>query len=716
MTNAAVDSPLWYRVSDLRLRLRAHVRVQRRAGGGGEVWHLLIDPHTGRFHRVNREAYEFVGRINGRDSVGALWSHVHTLLGEAALTQDDVLRLLAQLADAELIAADALPDLNALLGNKRQRERRQTLAAANPLAFKVPLFDPTPLLDAMLPVGRWLFSGWGLAAWLMLVLTALGVALNHAEVLRHAFAAETASPALLLTIWLAYPVVKLIHEFGHALAVRVWGGEVKEIGITLMALTPVPYVDASAATQFARRHKRIVVSAAGIMVELAIAACALGVWMASSASEVQRIAVAVMWLCGLSTLLFNANPLLRFDGYFMLSDALDAPNLGQRADGVLLAMLQRFLGLRGVVSPADSKRQAAWMGAYSVASLAYRWLVGLAVVIWLHESHPLLALVAALWMLWGLVARPCWRAARCLLWDARLNGQRTRAIGLSLAAAGMALMLIGVAPAPLVTVQQGVVWLPENAVLRVPSDGTLQALHQTAGAKVEPGSLVANFENLDLASERETVHAHAVALDVKYYDAMLSDPMHARQIGEERQAAQAQIERLDERLAALALRAGARGTLVLPRAGEREGHFFAQGSELGYVLPDEPLLVKVALTEAQAALVRGHTREVSVRLAASTGDVQPGVIERDTPAATRELPTPALGSSAGGPIAVDPADAQGRTAAAPVVIFDVRVPGLRADHMGMRAWVRFEHDSEPLLLQWARALRQLFLRSLGSHE
>lgn len=715
--NAAdvVDSPLWYRVSELRPRLRGHVRIQRREARG-QTWYLLIDPNTGRFHRVNRAAYEFVGRINGRDTVGQLWSHVHERLGESAPTQGDVVQLLSQLAQAELISADALPEFGAFLKAKRKRELEKKLAAVNPLAFKVPLFDPSRGLNALQPVSRALFTVWGLFAWLALTLLGLGFAVAHAEALTHAVKTHSLSTGFLISMWVAYPFVKLIHEFGHAMAVRVWGGQVKEIGITLMLLTPVPYVDASAATQFAQRHRRVLVGAVGIMVELAIAALALFVWLAASAPWLQQGALAVMLLCSLSTVVFNANPLARFDGYYVLSDLLEVPNLARRANAVVTGFVTRLLGAAPAAPAASTPTETAMLAAYSIAAYAYRWVVGLAIVSWLHESYPLLAAAVALLLLWGLVVWPAWRGFGYLLWDARLNGKRTRAMGIGASFAMALVVALGVVPAPSVTVQQGVVWLPEHAVIRVPTDGTLTALHAKAGEHVRAGTTIAAFENLELASEREAAYAKQVQLDVQYYEAMLIDPLRAQQLAAERATVQTEVTRLDERLATLSVAARIDGTLVLPRSQESDGHFYAQGRELGYVLPNEPVLVKVALTEAQAALVRAGSAQVGVRLADRHGTVHRGRIERETPGITRELPSAALGASAGGPIATDPGDKTGRRTLQPVTLVDVRLDELRSAPMGMRAWVRFEHTGEPLVAQWARALRQLFLRSLGARQ
>jgi putative peptide zinc metalloprotease protein len=713
----SLHSPLWYRVAELRPRLRPHVRVQRREAQG-QVWMMLIDPGTGRFHRLDAAAWRFVGRINGRDTVQRLWQAAHEELGEAAPSQQEAIALLSQMARADLIAADACPDLPALLGQQALQRRRRRIAAANPLAFKLPLANPARLLDALNPATRWLFTPWGLLLWLTWVLLGAATALNNAAPLGQALRLQSTSPALLLTLWLAYPVVKGLHELGHALAVRAFGGSVREVGLTLLFLTPVPYVDASAATGFAQRRRRMAVSAVGIMVELGLATLALLVWQASSSAALQQTALAVVLLCGLSTVVFNANPLMRFDGYYLLCDALEQPNLAQRASVVLQAGLQRLLGLGPLAASAGtaSGRETALLAGYGLAALAWRVVVSLGLLVWLQGTVPLLALALAAGLVFTLLLRPAWRALHFLLWDARLSGRRWRALMHAGALAGLAVLLLGGVPAPQVTVQQGVVWLPDQAVLRVPTAGTLEQLSQDDDATVQAGQAVATLDSLELRNEREALQARAVRLDTEYYEAMLDDPAKAQRLAAERDAARGQLAVLDERIGQLTLRAGTSGRLLLPRTAEREGHYLPQGSEIGYVLNGEPLLVKLALTEAQAALVREHTTEVSVRIAGRLDEVLPGRIEREQPGATRQLPSAVLGSAQGGPIAVDPADASGRTAAQPVTVLDVRVPQLPAELVGQRAWVRLQHPGEPLARQAWRALRQLFLRSLGARQ
>ena len=716
-----LDHPLWHRVADLHPRLRAHVRVQRRVARG-ERWFLLIDPDSGQFHRVTASAWALVGRLDGRHNLDTLWHQVHGELGEAAPTQSEVLQMLAQLRDADLLAMDTLPDVQALQRTRTQQQRQRVLASVNPLSFKVPLLNPSRMLDVLMPLARALFSAWGLLAWAAWTLWALVLAVGDADALAHAVRTQGNSSALLWSMWLAYPVVKAVHEFAHALAVRVWGGEVREMGINLMMLTPVPYVDASAATGFAQRRRRMGVDAAGILAELAIGAAAFQVWHAASQPEVQQVALAVMLLCTVSTVLFNANPLMRFDGYHLLSDALDVPNLHTRTREAWAGVALRALGLPTHTegAQATASGRVALLG-YGAAAMVYRWAVGFGLVLWLHESHPWLALGVLLLLGAGMVVKPLGQALRFLVLDTRLSGRRAGVWVRSAAAAGVLVAAVMALPAPLVSLQQGVVWLPEQALLRVPTGGQIDTLHAARGDTVVPGQVIATLSNLALQEEQLQAAARRTKLDVELFQALLSDPAKAQRLSSERAAIDAQLARLLERQQALTVRALAGGTLSLPREADDTGRHYAQGSVLGQVIDaTQPPLVKVALTEAQAARLRDSgLQRAEVRLAMDPQTTLVGHVERTTPQATQQLPSAVLGSAQGGPIATDPQDPQGERTLQPVTVIDVRLDASAdtarlSQVLGMRAWVRLDHGSEPLLTQGLRALRQLFLRSLGA--
>ncbi|MGH8675601.1 MAG: hypothetical protein ACREVG_14985, partial [Burkholderiales bacterium] len=242
-------SPLWYRVSDLRPRLRASVRVQRQRHRD-QVWHRLTDETSGRAVRLNAAAFRFIGRLDGRYTTSQVWDALLEADGESVLTQDEAIRVMGQLNSAGLLQCELTPDLERLFRQQRRHARRKRWSELNPLAVRVRLFNPSDFLARFDPWLKRLFHPATFGCWLVVVLIAAAFAANRWSELVADAAAHFESPRALLIAWCAYPLLKALHELAHALAVRRWGGAVTDVGFTLFVVVPVPYVDASAASAF----------------------------------------------------------------------------------------------------------------------------------------------------------------------------------------------------------------------------------------------------------------------------------------------------------------------------------------------------------------------------------------------------------------------------------------------------------------------------------
>jgi putative peptide zinc metalloprotease protein len=298
---------------------------------------------SGRHHRFSPVANHLLALMDGDRTVEEIWDAINTYLGDDAPTQGEMIQLLARLHVAEVMVCDTLPDTEELFERFTQHARsimRQRMSS--PLYVRVPLIDPDAFLERWLHVVRPLFTRVGLALWLGMVGLATLAAARHWPELLDAGAERFIDPRQLLLLVITYPVVKAIHEFGHAFATKVWGGPVHEMGVTFLVFMPIPYVDASSASAFGDKRKRMLVGAAGVMVELGLAALALLLWLSVEPGAVRMIAYNVVMIGGLSTLLFNGNPLLRFDGYYVLADALELPNLARRSTDYLGYLLQNL--------------------------------------------------------------------------------------------------------------------------------------------------------------------------------------------------------------------------------------------------------------------------------------------------------------------------------------------------------------------------------------
>ena len=712
MASDALFSPSWYRVAGLKPRIRAHAQIHRHAYRG-EVWFVLQDRAAGRSHRFSRAAHHFIGLMDGNRTVQELWEATHKQLGDAAPTQEDVIRLLGQLHSADALLCDVPPDAAEVFRRHQRHSRMEWRRRLwTPLALRFPLWDPDRFLERTLPAVRWLFGWPGLLLWLAVVGSAAVLMASHWTDLTEDVLDRILAPQNLVLLWLVYPLVKALHELGHAYATKKWGGEVHEIGIMLLVLVPVPYVDASSASGFRDKGKRMVVGAAGIAVELFLAALALFVWLAAESGAVRAVAYNVMLIGGISTLLFNGNPLLRFDGYYVFADAVEIPNLGTRAYRYLGYLFQRYLlGATRADSPAASTGERAWMLGYGIAAFLYRVFIMFVIVVFIAGKFFALGVLLALWALATQVAVPVGKSLDFLVSSPGLRRQRGRAVGTSLLVVLAVLLLLFAVPVPSWTRAQGVVWVPEEAQVRAGTEGFVERVLAAPGAEVVRGQPLIEAADPFLRTRVAVLEAQLRELAAQYDALVPTDRVQAAMAREEMASVAANLERSRERVAQLVIKSPASGRLVVPNAADLPGRFVAKGELVAYVVEHKPLTARVAVGQDDIALVRGRTRGVEVMLAGWDAEPVPAEIRREVPGGSRQLPSPALGSLGGGPYAVDPRDTKGVSAIGRVFQLELALPPeVRSAYLGARVYVRFDHGYEPVAFQAWRALRRLFLR------
>ena len=213
-------SSSWYRVAQLQPRLRSHARLHRMKYRGA-LWYLVQDPVSNRVHRFTPAARFFIAAMNGERTVQQLWELTNRRLGEDAPTQDEVIRLLGQLHSADLLQSDVTPDVGELFERGQQQERSQRQRSyLNPMAIRLHLWDPDAFLNRIRPLVDALWSRWGGIVWLAVVLPALLLLPLHWADLTGNFSDRVLGTGNLLLLWLVFPLIKALHEFGHAAAVK----------------------------------------------------------------------------------------------------------------------------------------------------------------------------------------------------------------------------------------------------------------------------------------------------------------------------------------------------------------------------------------------------------------------------------------------------------------------------------------------------------------
>jgi len=713
-------SSSWYRVAGVVPRLRGHAAIHRHVYRG-KVWYVLQDRATGKYHRFSPIANMVIGLMNGKRTLREIWEVACTRLGDNAPTQDEVINLLASLHRADVLQTDASPDIRELQERKVLHERMKLKQyIQSPLSLRIPLLDPDRFLNWINPLTRHLFGLGGAVVWLLVVGWALVLAASNWTELTKDMGDRLLSPQNLFLVGLVFPVAKIIHELGHAAAVKARGGEVHEMGIMLLVMMPIPYVEASASLAFREKRDRMLVGAAGMLAELFIAALAMFVWVNVEPGLMRVIAYNVMAVAGISTVVFNANPLLRFDGYYILADYLEIPNLGQRSNEYLGYLVNRHIfGVSTALPKEATSGERRWFVFYSIASFIYRMFVMVAIALVVAQRYFVIGVVFAVWSVYSSLIVPLGKRLAYLLSSTELQEKRIRALTVTGFTVAIAVIIIGWVPVPSWTRTEGVAVAPINAQIRASADGFIREVVGVPNRLVRQDDPLIVTEDPELKARVQLLEAQLAEQQARYA-AAYEDRVQRGVLRDEIQQIEERLRNARRRLGDLLIRSPSDGYFVIPQADDAPGKFVRRGELLGYALDFTKVSVQVVVPQSEIDIVREMTRHVQVRLVESVAEVLSGTVLRVVPAATDQLPNLALSAQGGGEVPLDlsaPSDSsrKGETkAAATMFIFELELENPdRISALGSRIYVRFERKPVPLAQQWYREVRGLLLKKFN---
>jgi putative peptide zinc metalloprotease protein len=719
----AVDRPTfsesWYRVAALKPRLRSTVQVYRQQFRG-QTWHVLQDPASNQFSRLSEPAYRFVGLLDGRRTVSEAWEACNDQLGDAAPTQGEAIQLLGQLYVFNLLQSELPPDAEGLFKRYQKRVRREVQGVLSNLLFiKIPLLDPDRFLNAFLPVVGWVFSWIGLVLWAIAVAAGLFVVGSRLGELANRASGILAADNIAL-LYGSFIIVKAFHELGHAFACKRFGrlqgsgGEVHTIGIMFLVLTPMPYVDTSSSWAFQKKWHRVVVGAAGMMIELVIAAVAAVVWAYTSQGDpLHAVAYNVMFIASVSTLIFNGNPLLRFDAYYILSDILEIPNLAQRSKDYIYYLVKRYVwGVKRPRNPATTPGERVWFFFYGIASTIYRVIICVGILWFVSQKLYVLGLVLAIAAGAAWVLVPLGKYFKYVLTSPELARTRWRALTSTAVVIVGLVVGIGLVPAEQHVQVDGVIEAIDPAVVYMQEDGQLVEI-LPSGLRVDAdGQILVRAKNIDLETQLDYRRGQIAELDAQRRIAEAEGKLAQEQILASRiDLRRQQIEELQRRLDLLTISAPRDGEWISPAADKLNGAYVARGEPLGMVV--NPHAVRIRATAGQdvaSLLLNEEVRDVRVRVRGRPDLEFASRIERLPKAGQEQLPSAALGIGAGGSIQTS----REKPTQATEQVFELWLRPTEDTHLrlldGQRVAVRFTLPDRPLGVQWLRRAKQLFQR------
>ncbi len=653
----------------VRVRARQNLRIASQTCGL-ETIYVVKDPITMRYFRLDEKQRFLLSLMDGAHTLGEIKNEYEKQYRPDRLSADELENFVAELLEGGLVQSDSASSSERMIERAEKQHRQWWLSLLNVMYLKIPLGNPDRWLTAMQPFTRFLFGYTVVIASLTLLGTAFALLATHwgeflarLPVYEDFFRWET-----LAYLWLTFVVVKLLHEFGHALCCKRMGAEVQEIGVVFLFFFPTFFCNVSDSWLLQSKWKRMAVSAAGVHVELVLAAAATFVWWwTDSATLLHHWAFAVMLYCSINTVVCNANPLMRFDGYHVLADWLETPNLAQQCRRTLQAVLLGWLGVEiREVSPTGrvGNRFLFWFGS---ASLLYRWYATALALYFAYEflkQHhvPVVGWILSALSLTLLIGVPSWQLIRWLHQQGRFRDMKPARLWLSLAGfAGLAAFFFLI-PLPIKVRGIAIVQPVPELVRRVTvpeSEGFLQTVHIRDGQRVKAGEVLGVLVNPKLESKirvNEADHASRVeqqnALIAQFADINEADDSILAgwlECEQELKALTQEHRTLSEQRARLILRAPADGVVMGLVPGEEKGKWLAKGTEFCRIGNDDALRALVLVDPADHRLVRQGS-SASILIHGITGRTWPCAVTSVAQVDARSIPE-ALSNRVGGDVA-----------------------------------------------------------------
>jgi putative peptide zinc metalloprotease protein len=501
------------RRKSLRITLRTDLAIDAQRYEG-KTFYVVKDPMSLRYYRLKDYEHFLLKFLDGKHTLEEAQKAYEKEYRPDRLPLEDLEAFAQQLMTAGLAHNESPAAGEQLFQRRKKRKRQEWLQTfTNILYIKIPIFDPDRILVGMLRYLGWIFSAWFFTVSVGIMLAAILLVATHFDTFRSKlpdyhefFSFKTA-----VYLWISLGVVKIIHEFGHGLSCKRFGGEVHEMGFLLMCFSPALYCNVSDAWVLPNKWHRIIISSAGIYVELIIAAIATFVWWNTPTQPfTNNLALSLMVVCSVSTVVFNANPLMRYDGYYVLADWLEIPNLREKSNRFLQNLvLDKCLGIEVQPEPYMQLGRKVLFVVYAIVSYIYRWVVTFSILyffyMWLRPykleviSNLLTLAAVASMTIW-----PTYRLIRAIHRRGRLPDMKRWRVMVSSSVVVGAILFVCLVPIPISRVRGLALVQPHSDNLGqvvVKRSGFLQELKVQPGDFVRKDNVLAVFRDPKLEDE-----------------------------------------------------------------------------------------------------------------------------------------------------------------------------------------------------------------------
>ncbi len=376
----------------LAIRKRPDLTAKRHRYQGRSYW-IVKEPVNLQYYRFEEEEFAILNMLDGKSSLDDIAAKFEAQFPPQTIKVEELQSFIGMLHRSSLIISGTPGQGEQLKKRRDERKNKERLALfSNILSMRFKGIDPDRFMNKSYPYVRWFFTKTCLLLCCFLALSALTLVLVQFEEF------QTRLPSFhtffdsenWLWLGLVLSVTKIIHEFGHGFSCKHFGGECHEMGIMFLVLTPCLYCNVSDSWMLPSRFHRAAIGAAGMYVEIVLASICTFLWWFSNPGPLNYVCLNIMFVSSVSTIMFNANPLLRYDGYYILSDLMEIPNLRQKASSILNRKMGAwFLGLEQPEDPFLPKRNHLFFAIFTIASALYRWVIVLSILMFLNKDNTI---------------------------------------------------------------------------------------------------------------------------------------------------------------------------------------------------------------------------------------------------------------------------------------------------------------------------------------
>ena len=560
----------------LALKMRADLTARRQRYQGQTYW-VVKEPIGLKYFRFQEEEFAVLNMLKDGASLEDIKTRFEKEFAPHKITYQDLQQFIGTLHRSGLVISDAPGQGKQLRKRRDERLRKEMMSKfSNVLAIRFKGIDPDRFLDWTWPYVSWFFS----RTFFILAMVAAACALLLVGVQFEEFRSRLPAfesffgPKNWLLLGATLGGTKILHEFGHGYLCKKFGGECHEMGVMFLVLTPCLYCNVSDSWMLPNKWHRAAIGAGGIYVEIVLATIATFIWWFSEPGMLNHLSLRIMFICSISTILFNGNPLLRFDGYYILSDIVEIPNLRQKASKILQRVAGEVcLGLEMPEDPFLPQRNHGFFAMYTIAAVMYRWFIFFSILFFLNKVFEpyglkIIGQAIALMGMFGLFVQPLWQLGKFFHVPGRMDQVKWPRFYASAAVVVAVVLCIFFVPLPrrVKCALQVQPHDPESIYVHTPG--------QLAEIKVKPGDVVQADQELVVLSnpvldlELEALRSEVAQLRTQLTslekqrnrnpDAATQIPMLRSQVASRQKQIEEKVDELDR----LVLRTPVAGTVL----------------------------------------------------------------------------------------------------------------------------------------------------------